>query len=247
MRSTWELKFGAVLILLSISIFEIKLKFLTIGKPETTYDYILSELGFLPINILLVTLILEQLLIARSKKEKMEKLSMVIGAFFSEVGTRLLVYFSDFDPDIQKISGHLIVTNDWSNEEFEEVRKQLLQYDYIVDIKKVEFLALKEFLKQHRSFMVRLFENPILLEHTTFTDLLTAIFHLTEELESRDSFIDLPDTDYAHLAGDSHRAYAILVLQWFDYMIYLKKNYPYLFSLAIRKNPFDKNASPIVR
>jgi hypothetical protein len=31
------------------------------------------------------------------------------------------------------------------------------------------------------------------------------------------------------------------------YMQHLKQNYPYLFSLAMRTNPFDANASAIVR
>jgi hypothetical protein len=30
-------------------------------------------------------------------------------------------------------------------------------------------------------------------------------------------------------------------------MKYLKKYYPYLFSFAMRTNPFDQNASPIVK
>ncbi|OQC68906.1 MAG: hypothetical protein BWX50_01111 [Euryarchaeota archaeon ADurb.Bin009] len=30
-------------------------------------------------------------------------------------------------------------------------------------------------------------------------------------------------------------------------MEYLQKNYPYLFSLAMRSNPFDETASPVVR
>jgi hypothetical protein len=28
---------------------------------------------------------------------------------------------------------------------------------------------------------------------------------------------------------------------------YLQQNYPYLFSLAMRSNPFDETASPVVR
>jgi hypothetical protein len=31
-------------------------------------------------------------------------------------------------------------------------------------------------------------------------------------------------------------------LEWLDYMRYLKKDYPYLFSLALRLNPFDEDA-----
>jgi hypothetical protein len=98
-----------------------------------------------------------------------------------------------------------------------------------------------------RDFLLRLLENPNLLEHETFTEHLRAVFHLTEELTSREDLMGLPDTDYAHLSGDIQRAYGLLVHQWLDYMRHLKDNYPYLFSLAMRINPFDQSASPIVR
>src|SRR5659263_192026 len=122
-----------------------------------------------------------------------------------------------------------------------------VKYMTIKKIKKVDLMTMKEFLMQQRSFLVRLLENPALLEHAEFTEVLRALFHLTEELDSRDRLSDLPETDYAHLAGDIQRVYNRLVSQWLDYMEYLKNNYPYLFSLAIRKNPFDETASPIVR
>ena len=57
----------------------------------------------------------------------------------------------------------------------------------------------------------------------------------------------MPDTDYKHLSGDIKRAYTLLIHEWLDYMKHLKDNYPYLFSLAMRTNPFDRDASPIVR
>ena len=49
-----------------------------------------------------------------------------------------------------------------------------------------------------------------------------------------------------HLAGDAKRAYHLLVQQWLDYMRFLKDEYPYLFALAMRTNPFDREASAIV-
>jgi len=94
--------------------------------------------------------------------------------------------------------------------------------------------------------LLRLWENPNLLEHEDFTGTLRAVFHLKEELLSRDDLEELPETDKAHLAGDINRAYALMVQQWVDYMKHLKDSYPYLFSHAMRTNPFDRNASPIV-
>jgi hypothetical protein len=82
-----------------------------------------------------------------------------------------------------------------------------------------------------------------MLEHESFTNLLWAVFHLTDELAHRRDLKKLPDSDYEHLAGDIKRAYYQLVLQWLDYMKHLKHDYPYLFSLAMRTNPFDKDAS----
>jgi hypothetical protein len=40
--------------------------------------------------------------------------------------------------------------------------------------------------------------------------------------------------------------HSLLISQWVDYMKHLKKNYPYLFSLAIRINPFIPDASAVV-
>jgi hypothetical protein len=57
----------------------------------------------------------------------------------------------------------------------------------------------------------------------------------------------LPDTDRQHLAGDVKRVYNLLVHEWLNYMQHLKDNYPYLFSLAMRINPFDQDASVIVK
>ena len=48
------------------------------------------------------------------------------------------------------------------------------------------------------------------------------------------------------LTGDMNRAYGNLVRQWVEYMRHLKTHYPYLFSLSIRTNPFDREASPVV-
>ena len=173
--------------------------------------------------------------------------NMVIGAFFSEAGTMLLKVFSDFDPYREKISKELIVTPDWSKPDFARARRQARNYDYGIDIQQGNLEELRRLLIEKRGFLLRLLENPNLLEHESFTDLLWAIFHLTEELACRVDVRKLPATDYAHLAGDMKRAYGLLVSEWVGYMQHLKDSYPYLYSLAVRTNPLDPNASPEVK
>jgi hypothetical protein len=73
-----------------------------------------------------------------------------------------------------------------------------------------------------------------------------ASFHLCEELQSRRIFSDLPVSDHQHLVIDIKRAYTLLVNEWLLYINHLRKNYPYYFSHAMRTNPFDQNASPVV-
>ena len=172
---------------------------------------------------------------------------MIIGVFFSEVGTVLLTYFSDFDPKLGAIKKDLVVSSEWSDREFSGIDKSLKNYDFRVEINKINLKDLRSFLVEKRRFLTHLLENPNLLEHESFTNLLQAIFHLAQELTFRDDVNELTDTDSQHIAGDINRVYGLLVYQWLDYMKYLKDNYPYLFSLSMRTNPFDEKASPIVK
>ncbi|MFW6163338.1 MAG: potassium channel family protein [Planctomycetota bacterium] len=190
---------------------------------------------------------IELMLARREQAERLEKLNMVIGAFFSELGTRLLRVFSQASDEAAAIRDQLHVDAQWTPERFAEVRSHLDDLDYTVDAARIDLDALAAMLEAKREFLVRLLENPVLLEHEAFTDVLWAVFHLTEELSARDDRGALPDSDREHLAGDMKRAYGRLARQWLAYMEHLKDRYPYLFSLAVRSNPFDPDASPVVR
>lgn len=242
---TWEVRLGIVLVASSLAIYSVK--YLLLGDAENTYQYIFNALGFLPINILLVTLILNQLLSIRAKRERLEKLNMVIGTFFSEVGTALLAYISARDPDLGGAHQDLVVTETWEPETFGAVRDRLNDHSCRVAVDPGDLQVLCRYLKKRRDFLLRLLENPVLLEHESFTDLLRATFHLTEELERREEFASLPESDIAHLTRDIERVYGRLIVEWLAYMEYLKCNYPYLFSLAMRTNPFDETASAVVQ
>ncbi len=240
----WQVMLGAGLVVLSALLYGFH--YAVFHDLHHILIYLVGDIAFVPVEVLMVTLIIHRLLSYREKKTRLEKLNMVIGVFFSEVGTRLLAYFSDFDPALGEIRSKLIVKNDWTASEFDAVEGQLRTYGYSVDINRVDLEHLREFLVTKRDFMVRLLENPNLLEHESFTGLLRAVFHLTEELDRRPACRGLPESDYAHLAGDIKRAYILIVSQWLDYMKHLKTDYPYLFSLAMRTNPFDQNATPVV-
>ena len=190
---------------------------------------------------------IEYMIDKREHTQRLAKMNMMIGVFFSEVGKKMLKKFSANDSGIEEIRSALIVTNNWSEEDFARALALLKQHVYLLDSRTIRLDELHGFLTRHKGFMLSLLENPQLVEHDTFTDLLHAAFHLAEELIARERLSDLPQTDYDHLSGDITRVYGLLVIEWLTYMKHLKKHYPYLFSLAMRTNPFDANASAIVR
>lgn len=188
----------------------------------------------------------EILLNIREKKQRNKKLNMIIGAFFSELGTELITYLSGFDNTLDKVREQLILESDCSIQNFSSIRKKLKKYHYKINIEKSKLPQLRKFFIEKKDFLLRLLENSRILEHDSFAELLMAVFHLAEELEHRQRINQLPEEDLAHLTKDIERVYTLLVHEWLDYMQHLKRNYPYLFSLAIRTNPFDPDASPIV-
>ena len=236
-----------IITLISSSVLLYSVEYLMLGDSGTIFMAFLSNMAFLPINVLLVSMIIHQLLNDMEKKNRIEKLNMVIGTFFSQTGTRLLGFFSEADPGIEEIRKYLIVKKDWSEKDFADVSRRLKKYDYAVKADSLDLPNLRDFLEQRNDSLLRLLENPVMLEHETFTALLMAVFHLKEELLNRGELKGLPGSDLEHLEGDVKRAYSLLVYEWIAYMEYLKINYPYLFSLSMRTNPFDREASAVVK
>jgi hypothetical protein len=242
---SWQVLLGLSLITLSVLVYFIH--YFIFRDAHHIFIYLIGDIAFVFFEVLLVTMVLHQLLHYREKKIMLNKLNMVIGAFFSEVGRELLKNFSDFDTKSSEISHKLVITNESFEREFLEIYKSVKNHTYKIDSKRGDLENIKNFLKEKRQFLLNLLENPNLLEHESFTNLLWAVFHLTDELTHRRSLNGLPENDYQHLAEDIKRAYHLLILEWLNYMKHLKANYPYLFSLAVRTNPFDTNASVEVK
>jgi len=245
MKLTWKIWLYLGLTLLSVLMVGI-LFVANIDTTLLTQDFLFA-ISILPLQVGLTTLILDLLLERRVKQERLEKMNMVIGVFFSEVGVELLHRVSPRDADIESIRGQLMVNNQWTPADFSSAVKMLSGHQFKVDMGVADLLETRNLMGRQRSLLVQLLENPILMEHETFTNSLRAVFHMTEELQYRKSIESLPDADIAHLNGDVARAYGLLIGEWVSYLAYLKDNYPYLFSLAVRTNPFDINASPEIK
>ena len=185
-------------------------------------------------------------ILRRETASRVEKMNIMIGAFFSEMGRDLLVQFAKADTQREEMSADLGRCAGWKEGDFRRLAAGLSRFRYRVEYDAMDFEAVRVILSSKREFLVRLLENPNLVEHEAFTDLLRAVFHLADELAHRPGFASLPENDALHLVGDVCRAYSLLVAQWLEQMLYLERNYPYLFSLAVRTNPFDQDASVVI-
>ena len=210
------------------------------------FIYMLGDLAFLPLEVLLVVLIIERVLARREKQNKLQKLNMVVGTFFSEVGTILLGDLLKHFDNRSDISSHLNIAENWTKKEFQEAAKYAYSLNVELDCRKIDLEKLKSFLAQKREFLLTMLGNPNLMEHDRFTDLLWAVTHLDEELEARTSVNSLPERDLEHIAVDIQRLYDHLASEWLDYIEHLKNNYPFLFSLVLRTHPFQGHPSPVI-
>ncbi|MFA6384908.1 MAG: hypothetical protein WCY10_06030 [Candidatus Omnitrophota bacterium] len=241
----WQVLLSAGLIVLSAALYYAH--FVIFRDAHHIFLYLLGDIAFIPIDVLLVTLVLHQIITKHDKRVMLKKMNMVIGAFFSESGMQLLRFLAVYDINAGSLKQKLVFDKNWRQKDFETAIDALKMHTYEIDPRKGDMAELRGFLILHRQFFLGLLENPNLLEHEDFTSLLWAVSHLADELSARPTVTGLPASDLDHLAGDIKRAYGILVVQWLGYMKHLHKEYPYLFSLAMRTNPFDGEASVIVK
>jgi hypothetical protein len=240
----WHWKIQLAISLIGLSALLYALNYLIFRDVSYMTRLFLAQLGFLPLSVLLVTIILNQLLAQRAKTVKLAKLNMVIGVFFSEVGGALLKILAAYDRHLPAFQQQVAHISHWTGPDFAGFSQGLAEDDFHIELNGGKLEALRDFLLQKRDFLMRLLENPNLLEHDSFSSLLLAVFHLTEELIQGHDLHRLSPADREHLAADIKRSYVFLIKEWLAYMSHLKTRYPFLFSLALRTNPFDPFATP---
>ncbi|MCP4220602.1 MAG: hypothetical protein GY765_38600 [bacterium] len=232
----WFLFLSASLILASVAIYSLQL--LIFKNPKDTFFYFFQDLAFVPISVLLVTLVIDTLMKKREKNAMVDKMNMVVGIFFSEMGNGLLKLMAQLDGNACEIKALLRDQPEWTPGFLREVKKNIKAHVFkpLPHLEKLQ--ALKEYLVTNRGCLMRMLENPNLLEHETFTDLLWAVSHLTEEFTFREELEKLSQDVLLHLANDVERAYGRVLREWISYIEHLQKEYAYMFKLAVKMHPF---------
>lgn len=209
------------------------------------FIFMLHDIAFLPLEVLIVGLVIERILAKRESEDRLRKLNMVVGAFYSEVGRPLTATLLQATPLCGEIVDKLHVSGSWSQKDYASAR-YYIENNRLITFENLNLEQLRSFLVDKRAFMLRLIENPNLLEHEKFTDLLLSCFHLMEELETRPTLDELPPNDITHIKNDILRAFKFLAVEWLDYMLHLKSGYPFLYSHYLRISPYQINPSAVI-
>ena len=246
----WKIKFSIIMIIAIIIIYGSNI--LILKDPEHVISYIWTHLGFIPVDILVVAFLLDEIISRKEKEAMMEKLDMIMSTFFAEIGNDLISQLSSVNQHKADTS-YLENIKDWTDKDYENRLKEIkninikFKADVAPENREAYLTDMRELLISKRDFIVGLINNPNLLEKEEFSGLLNAILHLDEELEHRPDLSNISDVDFNHLNGDMQRIYNKLVHEWIYYLKYLNKHYPYMIALVIRTNPFDENASAYVK
>lgn len=237
---SWMISLSAGLVVISFFIY--MLQIYIFKREADTGFYLLQDLAFVPISVLIVTVILNELLTIHEKRDMLNRLNMIVGVFYSEVGIKLLSDLAEYNKKPEAVAEHLRVHTSWTDRDFRVATQKIEKLVSMIDSRKGDLQRLRASLITRRELLLRILENPSMFEHESFTDLMKAVFHLTDELMHRQNLSTIPDKDFEHLSGDITRVYSMLIVEWLAYMRHLKNEYPYLFSLAVRTNPFDPDA-----
>jgi len=243
----WQVQIAVTLIVAAIVVYA--LRWLLFPSPNFHREmlrYLVDDVAFLFIQVLLVSILVDGLMQRRQRETMLDKLNMIIGAFFSECGADVLRRMAKLDTGLDAVREDLLARMAWKPKDYETAKQAFRDHKPVIELSTADLVELRARLDQEKTYLLSLLGNQALMEHEVFTDLLWAVTHLAEELHVRGDFDGLPATDRAHLAGDVKRAYTQLGVQWLDYLGHLQTQYPFLFSLAVRTNPLDPAASVTV-
>lgn len=216
-----------VIVLSIVSISTYIAQYLLFHKPNDQSFNILQDLAFLPVQVIVVTIIFNKLLGMLEKRTKDKNMNVLISAFFSDVGNSILYAMTDNRISEDQFAQMLDRAHFKDNRSFKAMTQQIREHKYRIDVTPEKLEALKYLLLQNRPVFLDMLDNSHLAEHDTFTDMLWALFHVADEL--------------AHLRRDIQRAYPLLLLEWVQNLKYLHDEYPYMFDAAIRFSPITNS------
>jgi len=153
-RIGWQVYLGLLFVALSALLY--LFHYAVFHDAHHIFIYLVGDIAFVPVEVLLVTVVIHQLLNVREKRTMLHKLNMVIGTFFREMGTELLARFAQLDAASERIRNDLVVSEEWTDKTFHEVRTRMRHHRPNIETRAGDMEELRGFLLGKRDFLLRL-------------------------------------------------------------------------------------------
>lgn len=227
-----------VLVLFAASAALYLLQFWLFHDSRDTLFYMLQDWAFLPVQVALVSVIVGRILSARERQERMARTVLLASSFFHDFGAALLRRLAcciecGGEPPQLHMDEH------WRARDFCAAAQAVRSWRPRLAAKPGDFASLKQMLGDTRLSLLVIASNPALLEHEDFSDMLLAIFHLSDELNARADFAALTPQELQHLNDDLRRLTVALTVNWVGHMQHMQAEYPVLFLVEAADGPFD--------
>ena len=236
LKNRWKTQFTFILLLVSIVLYIFH--FILFHEPRFIFKLMINNLAFAPISVLFVTLFINQVLEMRTKQERTQKTYLALGTFFHEIGGELIGKMSVLDTGLAEIMDLVSIDDSWNDDKFISARKKLTSRRARLSPDGKGLAELGSYIVRHKWHLTNMLSNPVLMEHEALTDMLWSTYHLAMEFDARKGTKSLSEADIEHMTSDTERSYNLLCVEWMEYMRHLKEEYSYLYSFAIRNNPF---------
>lgn len=201
--------------------------------------FAMHDIAFLPIEVILVSLVFDRVLDETHRDEQRGKVNMIESIFFKESGSDMLCYLVQCDPGSAALCRALAISPDWGLRDFEAARRFLKGYAFSIDTNRVDFFALHYHLVNRHKYFLKVIENPALMDHESFTDLILSMYHLWEELDFRTDLYSLSAADKAELGAITESVYRQLASEWLLNISYTQKHHAARFANSLRNSPFS--------
>lgn len=237
-RYRWQIMLGVALVALSVMFYSFH--YLIFRDTHHIFIYLVGDIAFVPIEVLMVTIIIEEVLKQREKRITERNLEMIIGVFFHEMGAELLQLMQHYMPGAENLKLKLDPRQmtEWEVADYQKMIGDVEGIDTDFLCEGCDLTPLRRFLNQKQELLLRMLENPSLPGNDELADMLWAITHISDELHVRPHIDNLGHEDAEHIKYDFSRAYDLLLVEWLKYVVHLKREYPFMYLASLRYGPF---------
>lgn len=192
-----------------------------------------------PFSVLITGILFNYILNRKDREREAEKVNMLVGVFYSEIGNSLLDIMVNSDECIDEIRDKALITPDWKEEDYIKLVDDFEKFDYCINLDKIDFDKLKLILDEATPMIIDLLSGNVLQNKEEFTEIIVAVFHLRCEIDDRYGEDELAEYEKEHLEKDIDIVYKLLAQRWVEYMAHIQNVHPQLFVKALIKSPFD--------